>query len=55
MKPSHLKTPRTMNEGYWTSGYMRGSFEDQPIDWQDKVVLVGCLVVTIIFIVMAVL
>lgn len=25
MKPSHLKTPRTMNEGVWMSGYQRGS------------------------------
>lgn len=24
MKPSHLQTPRTMNDGVWTSGYQSG-------------------------------
>lgn len=31
MKPSHLKTPRTMNEGIWMSGYQSGSVGKSPI------------------------
>lgn len=25
MKPSHLQTPRSMQDGYWTSGYISAS------------------------------
>jgi ABC-type nitrate/sulfonate/bicarbonate transport system permease component len=28
MKPSHLKTPRTMNDGVWSSGYISASSQE---------------------------
>jgi len=29
MKPSHLQTPRTMNDGIWSSGYVSASSSEQ--------------------------
>lgn len=28
MKPSHLQTPRNMNDGHWTGGYVSASMRE---------------------------
>lgn len=41
MKPSHLVTPRTMNEGVWTPGY--GFAKEEPrYCLADRVVMWTC-------------
>ena len=42
MKPSHLVTPRTMNEGIWTPGYGRATPE-QRYSTADRAVMWACL------------
>lgn len=39
MKPSHFRTPRTLNEGSFTQGY--GFHKPPPMDPEDSLVLWG--------------
>ena len=52
MKPSHLQTPRTLNEGNWTSGYR--SIEREPT-WERVAgyllaIAIGCILASILVI-----
>lgn len=44
MKPSHLQTPRTMNECVWTPGYTTAK---PPRDPADRLVIWACLTAVI--------
>ena len=46
MKPSHLITPRTMNEGIWTPGYTRAQ-PPQRYSKADRLVLWGCSIASV--------
>lgn len=49
MKPSHLQTPRNMNDCHWSSGYVSASLEPR---WEK---IAGIILATVIGIGMAAL
>lgn len=52
MKPSHERTPRSMNECvFFFNSDPIERFEKQRYDWQDKVVMWGCAVCAVAFVV----